>query len=231
MKTSTMTNFEDSKILRIVPTPAGSVAVMAYPYELQHWVPSISNFRYEKYNLDVIDSLEFVRFHDVGAAFGFFAHYVNYKRPDVEIWAYEPEPFRFACLETTTGDFHRRRTVVGSGPVQYNADGPGGMYSVCEKPELEIKLPGFTDRLNLGQALWREVPTLVKMDIEGNEYAAIKSMREDLRQSTHITYLIELHHTTKEVTLDNMRDLLPSHDAIEVHASPDKSIRSFLFVP
>lgn len=232
-------------VLKEIPTPAGCIVVLEREDRLPHIVKHYGDFSHDRDVLNVIDSLSFDKFLDIGAAFGYYSHYVNFQRPDVPVQAFEPEPFRFACLSTTTGNFTRDRRKVGRAETIYNSDGVGGMFTTNGQledkdstgPLFHLKVPST----KLSTLLVTQVkPNLcVKVDVEGAERLIFEELLEHNTRrggyAEHVTnsssFIIEIHADKPDVDFESIAACLPNHKPALVYSGACGLIDTYLFMP
>lgn len=200
-----------------VPTEGGEVCICG-PLDLvcRTYNP-IRFFNYERAITKHFSTLRFEKFLDVGAAFGFFSHYVKHHYPSVEVVAFEAEPFRQACLSYTTGDFERVFGAVG--PVKLKLGEGHHQMRFDEEAEMGIDL---ADYLN-------EKPTLIKMDVEGCEKTILESLSEDIRTNLNYSWVIEIHPHRNDLSPETIKNLLPKHKAKKLSGDEEEGIVTYLF--
>lgn len=212
---------------------------------LPHIIKHYSNFSHDRDVLNVIDSLSFDTFLDIGAAFGYYSHYVNFQRPDVSVRAFEPEPFRFACLRTTTGNFTRDRRKVGRAKTVYNKDGVGGMFATTG--ELETKdstgplfhLKVASTKMSTLLVTQVKHKLCIKLDVEGAERLILEELHEHNTRrggyAKHVTdsstFIVEIHSSTPGVNFDSIAACLPNHKPTLIHSGGCGLINTYLFMP
>jgi FkbM family methyltransferase len=163
----------------------------------QGWKQVIGRLLYEPFATDIIDKLSFSTFLDVGAAFGYYSHYVKGRYPDVEVVAVECDHLRFGCLlRTSNGSFACRHLAIGTTAPELTS--PGNLVSSHvrgDQPLLYCPLATLESLINHQYPPDRK--TLVKLDIEGTEFEALLNSPK-LAEHSNISWIIEAHRWKDE---------------------------------
>ena len=207
-------------IITHIKTLAGTVCLCGPTEFVKSSYGQIKNFNYERRSLDGIKNLKFDKFLDVGAAFGYFSHYISHYFPEVEIIAFEAEPFRYACLNYTTGNFKKIHGVVGPVEVELGKGQHQMKFSKRATSLQNIDLGDFLDGSK----------TLIKLDVEGCEKYILESLHESSRLSFCNFWLIEIHPNHTNVSEEDIQKLLPLHDMKQLSCG-GKGISTCLFSP
>lgn len=125
-----------------------------------------------------------------------------------QVWAFEPDPATAAKLrETNPGAVEVHETLLGHSPGRARFDASGTMASArSEDGGMEIPI------VTLDDVLAGESPTFLKLDVEGDELAALKGGRHMLRRAQPIVAVCLYHRPEDLWTIPLfLRDLLPGH--------------------
>jgi FkbM family methyltransferase len=147
---------------------------------------------YEMEVQKAVQALDFTHFVDIGAAFGFYSHWLS--ATGKTCVAVEVDEFRWACLQRTSGNFEKIRAIIGKDPVYrglnlYSMGDSRGNGHQLEYDEPKLRLSDLVERYNLPES------TLWKLDIEGGEAGLFHSEPEIFER---YQWLIELHHFAME---------------------------------
>jgi FkbM family methyltransferase len=148
---------------------------------------------------------------DLGANVGISTRYFRGLFPDATVIAVEPDPAQFVRLLQNTSDDPDVRpmqvaSTVSNGPVEFYAASEG-WYSSLDRPPIpavQTTVQGATIVAILSRVELSRVD-LVKMDIEGGEWALLES---GAIQSVCDCIVGELHHRAPGQTIARAEELL-----------------------
>lgn len=200
----------DNEILvEDVKTPFGHVTVCGPRWQLhggtdhngkhynQGWKQVIGRLLYEPFATDTIDKLDFDIFFDIGAAFGYYSHYVKGKRNKVVVHAVECDHLRFGCLlRTSNGTFHCHHVAIGKERPELVE--PGRLVS----SHINGKRPLLYCPLTTLSSLFYDLAddedkVLIKLDVEGVEFEQIPAALQQVA-NPNISWIIEAHRWKDE---------------------------------
>jgi len=159
---------------------------------------------YERFTSDLVAnfSKNNMLFLDIGAHYGYYTLLVGTKHPTCEIIAFEPVPENFEILKRNVALNRLRNVELHNLAVSdkegfkklkvTEISGQSGFYEQHgAKPvkEIEVMTVSFDNFLKET----RKVPTVVKIDTEGNEPYVLQGMRKFLRDSEEIKLIIEFN--------------------------------------
>lgn len=169
-----------------IPTGKGHhVTVTGPDQDVANWRWSIRTGNYEKFEMEAIKRSKFSVFLDIGAAFGYYSQTLS--RLGKRCVAVEPDPFRWACLNDTTGEFERIQAIVGDEPLTIPALGHLATNR-HDGPKMDVSNISIVDLFNS----YDDGKTLVKLDIEGGEFDLLEKNAEFLKDS-NASLAVEIH--------------------------------------
>jgi len=147
---------------------------------------------------------------DCGANIGHGVIYFKERYPDARIEAYEPDPEIFDALKYNVNSFnlggvdlHNAAVWSGSGTVEFSKEGGFSGRVPTSNDDNRIEVPATS----LGSVINGRDVDLLKMDIEGAEYKALKSSKNQLRKVENI--FVEYHsHEKRPQRLHEILEIL-----------------------
>lgn len=193
MNATTTMNTNKATILEVVDTPYGPFCVYGCDDEVQGWAHACGRLEYDRCTREQLDLLaakeKITGFIDLGAAFGFFSFYMFHKHKVNYIIAVDCDPVRYGVLLRNSNGAWICRYAAVAQPCPMPPIGRMATARYTQRPP--IKCPVVSLDQILWHAHWNNI--VVKMDLEGAEFAALKQY-PDIFKRTNIKWIIECHH-------------------------------------
>jgi FkbM family methyltransferase len=174
---------------------------------------------------------------DVGAHAGFFSLYARTLNPNVPIFALEPEPQNILALTKTIAD-NALSNIQVVPKALYSQTGRANLIVTADTHNHYLERPFKNDghKIRVATTTLADLRAthdikkiaLLKMDIEGGEYAIFESMSDE--DFASVQAIILEYHNTKSKTYKIIETLLREQGfSVEIFPSKFEKTMGFLF--